>query len=62
MLGQIQAQSLWGGFGATGVAYNDALTSLKNQASVRGATHILIINSSRTMGGTNIIGDTYRCE
>ena len=61
MLGQIQAQSLWGGVSATGVAYNDALTSMKNQASVRGATHILINKSSKTMGGTNIIGNAYRC-
>lgn len=60
-VGQIQSQSLWGGIAATGVAYNDAMASLKNQAAERGATHILLVSVSNTVGGTNMIGDAYRC-
>ena len=60
-LGQIQAQSWWGGVAATGIAYNDALASMKNQTAERGGTHLLMINSSNTLGGTNMIGDAYRC-
>jgi uncharacterized protein DUF4156 len=61
-LGQMQSQSFWGGTAATGIAYNDALASLKNQASEKGGTHILLINSSNTVGGTNMIGDAFRCK
>ena len=61
-LGQMQSGSGWGGWAATGVGYNDAMASLKNQAAGRGATHILLINTSNTMGGTNMIGDAYRCQ
>lgn len=60
-LGQIQTQSLWGGFAATGIAYNDAMAALKNQAAERGANRILLVNVSNTLGGTNIVGDAYRC-
>ena len=60
-LGQLQSQSWWGGAAATGIAYNDAMASLKNEAATRGATHILLINTSNTVGGTNMIGDGYRC-
>lgn len=60
-LGQMQAQSGWGGLAATGAGYNDALNDLKNQAAARGGTHLLMINSSNTVGGTNMIGDAYRC-
>lgn len=60
-LGQIQSQSYWGGFAATGMAYNDAMNGLKNQAASRGGTHLMMVNSSNTMGGTNMIADAYRC-
>ncbi len=60
-MGQIHSQSFWGGFAATGIAYNDAMASLKNEAASRGATHIALVNVSNTMGGTNMIADSYRC-
>lgn len=60
-LGQIQTDSLWGGFAMTGAAYNDAMGKLKAEAARRGGSHVLMVNSSNTMGGTNMIGDAYRC-
>lgn len=60
-LDQLQSKSYWGGFAATGLAYNRAMASLKKQAADRGATHILIISISNTVGGTNMIGDAYAC-
>jgi hypothetical protein len=62
MLGQIQAQSLWDGSDASGVAYNDALTSLRQRASALGATRILIVKSAKASDGTTIIGNAYRCS
>ncbi len=61
-LGQIKAGSGWGGFGATGLGYNRSMASLKRKAAALGGTHILMISSSNTMGGTNMIADAYRCD
>jgi hypothetical protein len=60
-LGQLQAQSAWGGLAMTGTGFNNALADLKHQAATLGATHVLMVNSSNTVGGTNMIGDAYRC-
>jgi hypothetical protein len=60
-LEQIQSKSMWGGFAATGLAYNRAMSSLKGKAAALGATHILIVDISNTVGGTNMIGDAYSC-
>ena len=60
-LEQLQSKSLWGGFAATGLAYNKAMSALKRKAATLNATHIVLINSSNTVGGTNMIGDAYSC-
>ncbi len=60
-LGQIQSSSYWGGVAATGLAYNEAMNDLKNKTAERGGTHVVLVNSSNTVGGTNMIGDVYRC-
>lgn len=60
-LGQIHSQSLWGGVAATGVAYNNVLSELKNDTAQRGGTHLLLVNLANTLGGSNAIGDAYRC-
>jgi hypothetical protein len=61
-LEQLHSKSHWGGFGMTGVAYNNAMKALKKKAAKLGATHVLLVNGSNSMGGTNMIGDAYRCE
>ena len=60
-LEQLQSKSLWGGFAATGLAYNNAMAALKRKAAALNATHVLLINTSNTVGGTNMIGDAYAC-
>lgn len=61
-IAQITASSYWGGVAATGLAYNNALNDLRNQVAQRGGNRLYLVNSSNTIGGTNMIGDAYRCS
>jgi hypothetical protein len=60
-LGQVYSRSLLSGIGISGIAYNNALTELKNEAADRGATHVMLVDTSSSLGMTKMIGDVYRC-
>ena len=61
-LGQVTSSSSWGGFAATGVAFESAMNELKNKAAEMGANVLLTQVISNTMGGTRMIGDAYFCK
>lgn len=61
-LGQVTSSSSWGGFAATGVAFESAMNQLKNKAAAMGANVLLTQVISNTMGGTRMIGDAYYCH
>jgi hypothetical protein len=60
-LGRVHSRSLLSGIGASGIAYNNALTELKNEAADRGATHVMLVDTSNSLGMTKMVGDVYRC-
>jgi hypothetical protein len=60
-LGQVYSRSLLSGIGASGIAYNNALIELKNEAADRGASHVMLVDTSDSLGMTKMIGDIYRC-
>jgi Domain of unknown function (DUF4156) len=60
-LGQVHSRSLLSGIGASGIAYNNALTELKNEAADRGASHVMLVDTSSSLRVTKMIGDAYRC-
>lgn len=60
-LQQFTSISLWGGFAMTGAGYQDALASLQRQTISAGGNTLHLVSVSNTMGGTNMIGDAYRC-
>lgn len=60
-LGQLNARSMWGGYGGASMAHADSMASLKNQAAERGGTHLLLINAGDGVGGAPMTADAYRC-
>lgn len=58
---QLKGGSSWGGFAATGVAYDNAMNDLKNRAAGLTGDTLLMQSESNSMGGTRMIGDAYRC-
>jgi len=61
-LGQATSSSGWGGFAATGIGFESAMSELKNKAAEMGANVLLTQVISNTMGGTRMIGDAYYCK
>jgi len=61
-LGQVTSSSSWGGFAATGIAFDNALNELKNKAAEMGGNVLLTQVISNTMGGTRMLGDAYYCQ
>ena len=61
-LGQVTSSSSWGGFGATGIAFENAMNELKNKTGHIGGNVLLTQVISNTMGGTRMIGDAYYCQ
>jgi hypothetical protein len=49
------------GIGASGIAYNNALTELKNEAADRGATHVMLVDTSNS-GMTRTVGESIAAE
>ena len=75
-LTQVEAESSFGGFGATSTGYKDGINKLRNKAAKLKfrkkssnrtsrwfhANTILMVESSNTLGGTYMIGEAYYCE
>jgi hypothetical protein len=61
-IGDVKSSSHWGGLLATGLAHDNALKTLKNEAGKRGGNIILFSNVSNTLGGTRMSGEAYKCK
>lgn len=59
-LGEVRSRSWWGG-AMSNVGYSRALSGLKKRAVELGATHLVLVDSSAGMAGSNMLGQAYRC-
>lgn len=59
-LGEVNAKSLLGGAMAN-MGYDRALKKAKADAVKLGATHLQLLNISKGMTGSNILGVAFRC-
>lgn len=59
-LAEVKGSSAWGGV-VTNMAYNRALSQLKERASKAGGSHVLLLNVSSGPMGSNMLGVAYRC-
>lgn len=59
-LAEVKGSSAWGGV-VTNMAYNRALSQLKEKAAKAGASHVLLLNVSSGYTGSNMLGVAYRC-
>jgi hypothetical protein len=60
-LGEVRGSSLMGGLLAS-AAYNRALAQMKSRAAKLGATHVVLLNGTSGMGGSNMLGVAYKCS
>lgn len=59
-LAEVRGSSAWGGI-VTNMAYNRALSQMKERAAKAGGTHVLLMNVSSGYSGSNMLGVAYRC-
>ncbi len=55
-MGPVESSSIWVDFHANGIAFDNAMHELKNEAKQKGANVVLRSSSSNTMG------DAYQCN
>lgn len=62
LIGPVESSSNWGGFAATGVAFDNAMNEIRNKTAQAGGNIALINVFSNTMGGSRIMEDAWACE
>ncbi len=54
-------QNLYGGILLAGAAHQDALRQMKNKAAAAGGNRLYYTSGNTGLGGSNLVGDVYRC-
>jgi len=60
-LGPIEGRSSWGGYAGQSTGEKNSMAKLQNAAAKTGADTVLLVTSHTGMGGSQQLGEAYRC-